>query len=433
MSIICGTDLSSASVAALDVALALAARRGEREIVLVYVADPHGTGGAAATSDTALAAARVRLDAIVAERTLAGGVTVRAEVVVGNPDETLVAMEETEHASLIIMRASTADTTLLRLGTTTSKVIAHTTAPVIVVRDPAPWLEFARGARPLRVLIGVDDSAACELSIQWVQALRTHGPVDVVLGSVYYPDDAAARYGIGSGGLIDRDPEVEALIERDLLRRFNSAHGAGDASVTARALRGLGRIGDHIIELAKLESIDVIVTGTNQRTGLGRLGSVSSIITHDAPQSVVCVPPQARVGTHALPVLRTALVATDLSEFANRAVPYAFSVVAGPTGATGGAVHIVHIVKRDEELDEPAVRRALAALCPSGPIRDVTTHIVRGDDAATAIAQTAARLGVDVICIASHGRSGITRALVGSVADRLLRATRLPVLVLRPS
>jgi nucleotide-binding universal stress UspA family protein len=38
-----------------------------------------------------------------------------------------------------------------------------------------------------------------------------------------------------------------------------------------------------------------------------------------------------------------------------------------------------------------------------------------------------------VICIASHGRSGLTRALVGSVADRLLRLTRLPVLVLRPT
>ena len=46
---------------------------------------------------------------------------------------------------------------------------------------------------------------------------------------------------------------------------------------------------------------------------------------------------------------------------------------------------------------------------------------------AQAIAQTAARLGVDAICIASHGRSGISRALVGSVADKLIRATRKPV------
>ena len=48
------------------------------------------------------------------------------------------------------------------------------------------------------------------------------------------------------------------------------------------------------------------------------------------------------------------------------------------------------------------------------------------------LARTAARLGVDFIAIASHGRSGLSRALMGSVADRLLRATRKPVLVLRP-
>jgi nucleotide-binding universal stress UspA family protein len=65
--------------------------------------------------------------------------------------------------------------------------------------------------------------------------------------------------------------------------------------------------------------------------------------------------------------------------------------------------------------------------------RTVNAHILRGEDPARTIAQAAARLGVDAICIASHGRSGITRALVGSVADKLLRATRKPVLVLRPA
>jgi nucleotide-binding universal stress UspA family protein len=36
------------------------------------------------------------------------------------------------------------------------------------------------------------------------------------------------------------------------------------------------------------------------------------------------------------------------------------------------------------------------------------------------------------VCIASHGRTGLTRALMGSVADKLLRACRRPVLILRP-
>ncbi len=155
---------------------------------------------------------------------------------------------------------------------------------------------------------------------------------------------------------------------------------------------------------------------------------MSSIIINDARQSVVCVPPQAAIATVTVPSLRSALVPTDLSPFANRAVAYAFSMTP-PTGE----VHLVHVLKDDAEGDEADIARQLRALAPAGSTQTVHAHVVRGDDAATTLAQCAARHGVDVICISSHGRSGIKRALVGSVADRLLRATRLPVLVLRPA
>ena len=210
--------------------------------------------------------------------------------------------------------------------------------------------------------------------------------------------------------------------------RTNTCTGNATPGITARARRGLGRIGDHMIELARAEQVDAIVVGTGQKTGLGRLGSVSSVVVQDAPESVVCVPPQAVVITQKVPVIDQALVATDLSQFANRAVPYAFALT-----QRGGLVHILHVVKEDAEIDEPALIAQLEALAPAGATHNVRAHIVRGDDAASAMAQCAARFGVDVICIASHGRSGISRALVGSVADRLLRATRLPVLVLRPT
>jgi nucleotide-binding universal stress UspA family protein len=126
--------------------------------------------------------------------------------------------------------------------------------------------------------------------------------------------------------------------------------------------------------------------------------------------------------------VRGALAATDLSAFANRAVGYAFGIT-----EPDGDVHIVHVIDEDADVDEPSLLASLRALAPAGAKQRVHAHVVRGEDAATALAQTAARQGVDVICISSHGRSGIARALVGSVADRLLRATRLPVLVLRPS
>jgi nucleotide-binding universal stress UspA family protein len=257
-----------------------------------------------------------------------------------------------------------------------------------------------------------------------------------VLGTIYYADEAADRYGIETRSMVDRDPELERLLSRDMIKRFGETAGIGvderqDDTIVARPRRGLGRIGDHLVELAREEKVDAIVVGTSQKTGMSRLGSVSSIIVHDAPESVICVPPNATVATAAVPYLRSALVATDLSAFANRAVPYAFTLA-----PSIGAVHLLHVVKSSSETGEVSpdeLHRALRALVPTGATQRIHTHVVRGHEPAEAIAQSAARLGVDVICIASHGRAGITRALVGSTADRLLRVTRLPVLVLRPA
>jgi nucleotide-binding universal stress UspA family protein len=425
MRIFVGTDLSEASAGALSVALALAKlspTTNRAEVVLVHVADPDLDRPS--SRDAGLEKARREVE----KQAAAGGklgIPVRTELVFGEPDETLSAVAETEHADLIVVAASSKSGNL-HLGTTASRLITHTSMPVIVVRDPAPWLAFAAGARPMRVMLGIDDSATCDLGIQWTKGLRALGPLEIVLGAIYYPDEAADHFGLPKGTFVDSNPEVERMMSRDLLRRFGDGEGARNVRACPR--KGLGRIGDHMVELAVAENVDAIVVGTSQKTGLGRLGSVSSVIVDDAPQSVVCVPPQAAVTTQTVPIIRTALVATDLSHVSNRAVPFGFGVV-----EPDGEVHIVHFVKDDDEYDHADVMARLKALVPVGAKQRVHVEIIHGDDTATAVAQCAARNGVDVICIASHGRSGITRALMGSVADRMLRATRLPVLVLRPS
>ena len=425
--ILCGTDLSPASAGALDVAIAFAQRRGDTELVLLHALDPRGLAPEGAPARArALEAARAALDAQALARAQAmdaGALELRTELIVGPPDETIVALADSEGAALVVVTAHSQAHSLLRLGTTTAKVIAHAHVPVLVIRDPAPWLAFARQERPLRLMLGIDESASCDLGIQWTHALRELGPVEVVLGAIYYPDTTAEHYGEHTKSMVDRDPELERLLARDLLRRF----GDGDG-VQARPRRGLGRIGDHLLELAHEERVDAIVVGTGQKTGLGRLGSVSSVVVDGAPQSVVCVPPDARVPTRRVPSIKTAVVATDLSGFANRAVPFAFAV-----SDPDATVHIIHVVPPDEQVDVNEIAARLAAISPIGASQQIETHVVHGADAAVTLAQCAAKLGADVICIASHGRSGLTRALVGSVADRLLRATRLPVLVLRPA
>jgi nucleotide-binding universal stress UspA family protein len=429
MPIVCGTDLQAGGAAAISAAAALAALREEHELIVVHIVAEEDAGSADDAARSLVGSdARVQLEAQVAKATQGFKLSIRTDILIGPVVAGLISVADTEGAQVIVVAARSQPSPAVgasRLGSTAERVISAAAVPVLVIRDAAPFVAWAKGERPLRALVAVDDSATADAAVALVKTMRGQRAIDVVLGTAYYADEAARHFGLSVASAVEAHPEVERLLVRDLMRRFGVSSGQGD--VVAHPIRALGRIGDHILELADREHADVIVAGTHQKTGLGRLGSVSAVIAHSAKQSVLCVPPTTQVGRPDVPTFAVAVVATDLSAFGNRAVPYAYALV----GAKG-EVHIVHVREDDPGEQRAALEHQLLALAPSGTIAATRAHILVGDDPAELIAETAARVGGDAVVIASHGRSGITRALVGSVADRLLRHTRLPVLVLRP-
>src|SRR5215475_8717730 len=104
MSIICGTDLSEASGGALDVAWALAAQRGDREVLLVHVVDPEASD-AGELSDAELAGLQARLDVQAGARRATPGPAVRTELLTGPIEQTLVGVAEREASDLLIIAA----------------------------------------------------------------------------------------------------------------------------------------------------------------------------------------------------------------------------------------------------------------------------------------------------------------------------------------
>jgi nucleotide-binding universal stress UspA family protein len=59
--------------------------------------------------------------------------------------------------------------------------------------------------------------------------------------------------------------------------------------------------------------------------------------------------------------------------------------------------------------------------------------LVRAGSPATTIVSQAQKLGADLIAMATHGRSGLTRMLLGSVAEKVVRTAPCPVLTVRPA
>lgn len=64
--------------------------------------------------------------------------------------------------------------------------------------------------------------------------------------------------------------------------------------------------------------------------------------------------------------------------------------------------------------------------------RDVETVVVEGQPAAE-IVRVADERRIDLIVLGSHGRGGISRAILGSVADKVMRTARCPVLIVHPT
>lgn len=132
------------------------------------------------------------------------------------------------------------------------------------------------------------------------------------------------------------------------------------------------------------------------------------------------------------------IVPVDFSEESIAAVGTALQLVAGPA-----AIHVLHVMPAFEPTDlesvwlptDPEVRisharQALDERMQKEGYNGVHTDVVLGE-AGHAVADFAKKQGAELIVLPSHGRTGIAHVLIGSTAERVVRLSHCPVLVLR--
>lgn len=148
---------------------------------------------------------------------------------------------------------------------------------------------------------------------------------------------------------------------------------------------------------------------------------------------------------------REILVPLDGSVLAEGALPHAremakafgarvtlFSVVEPvsvypQTGIAGPVLSISMNVEEEMEKARQYLEKVADDLRTEGvEVREIQVRgVVREGDAASEICDYAQESHADIIVMSTHGRSGIQRWVYGSVADRVLRAAKVPVLLIR--
>jgi nucleotide-binding universal stress UspA family protein len=434
MPIVCGTDFSGGSRAAAAAAAALAVRLRADEFWIVHVLDPATRELDPKAFESLIGPAKRRLGHEAEELKNRFGVRVLHQVVSGAVADTLLVFAAGIHARLLVLGSRGHGTTsLYRVGGTSERVAQSASVPVLVVREAASFESWMKGERALRVLVGLDWTRSSEPVVRFVKELRGGGPVDLVVGHVYSDlDGSRARYGLPPRpAIIERDLEVEGLLARDLAARL--AEVGGEGALALRPVHGLGRVGDYLLELGDTERVDLVVVGTHHRRGLARLASVAGVTLHYSNPSVVVAPLSESdlLAPDEVPRVSRVVAPSDLSQLSRYAVPFAYTLL----GERGGEVLLLHVVSEADHSRDGDLPAQLRSLIPAhGVPANVTTRteIVHHADVARAIDEAAERAGADAICMGSHGRSGVKRAIVGSVTEAVMRQSRRPVFVVRP-
>jgi nucleotide-binding universal stress UspA family protein len=247
--------------------------------------------------------------------------------------------------------------------------------------------------------------------------------------------------------LSHRLPDMEELylvLEEHAETQLKTAieeHGRAGLTIKSAQVRAISAAGA-ILDYATENEIDLVVMGTHGRRGLRRLllGSVAEEVVRLAPCPILAVP-EREAGASPDHVERI-VVPVDFSEHAKLALAYAVQLA----DAYGAQLHLLHVVDEvvypdfyppvipsggsiTEELRDQSLER-MRGLLSGFEGADAAVH-VRAGRAAPEIADFAEGQSADLVVIASHGLTGISHVLLGSVTEQLIRRAPCPVFTVK--
>jgi len=265
-----------------------------------------------------------------------------------------------------------------------------------------------------------------------------------------YLKDIASKFvsrvyilGVGIGRKTRR---VNRLIEDYINRTANKLHSD---NIKAEPVVSYGVAADKILNFTAEKEIDLIIMTTHGRSGITRwwMGSVAEKVISEATAPVLLIRSRRRTTggpSDKLNFPNKILAPLDGSDIGESALPYAEAIAAN----SHASISLLQVISPPGTVEANLLggaewRKGVKAMHDAGEdylktvaerlsSKDVkVTYEVATGEPADKIVEYAADKGVSMIAMSTHGRTGVARWVLGSVADKVLHGARIPILVVR--
>jgi nucleotide-binding universal stress UspA family protein len=296
-----------------------------------------------------------------------------------------------------------------------------------------------------RILVPLDGSTLAENVVPYarllgralkasIELLRVTEPVPPEVGDILkgkYPHEIA-------GGLQHQ--------ARQYLDKLTPSTSRGGIKVTCRVEEGSPA--EVIVNAAEAQPATLVAMSTHGRSGVTRwvLGSVTDKVLHATTNPLLIIRPQEGTVVVREPTVENIIAPLDGSAIAEQALPHVIAL-AKALGAKVTLVRVVpttayymgmmdypstvyqELLDAEEETAGKYLGEVAARLRGEG-VAVAAEKLGRGDPAG-AVLDLAGGTSNPLVAMTTHGRSGVGRFVLGSVADRVVRHAGTPVLVIR--
>lgn len=294
-----------------------------------------------------------------------------------------------------------------------------------------------------KILVPVDGSAFAETAIPLALALAGKAGAEVRLAMVSEPGNLPP--GVWAEAFLANHAHYLELTTASLEERVGPA-------ITVSSVLLEGEVSKALCAEAASSKADLFVMSTHGHGGLTRmwLGSVADSVLRDSAIPVVLVrPTESEQGEPSAPdSLTDIIVPLDGSAFAEAAIAPAlelshlFDAPITLMRAVSYPVMISAYLPDTAEQNQAFIRQAEdEARDYLDLVRSRYSHespamelaVLVSPRPATGLLEHVTESGADFVVMASHARHGIARAAIGSIADKVIRGSKTPVLIVHPT